>query len=63
MDREYEYNIKNIIAVCSIGIIVKLLFGNNFDNDSININLFKSANSVDYKFLMSNVISKLLSSS
>ena len=40
-----------------------LLFGNNFDDESININLFKSENSVDYNFLMSNVISKLLSSS
>ena len=41
----------------------ELLFGNNFDDESININLFKSENSVDYNFLMSNVISKLLSSS
>jgi len=39
----------------------ELLFGNNFDDESININLFKSENSVDYNFLMSNVISKLLS--
>lgn len=36
MDREYEYNIKNIIAVCSIGIIVKLLFGNNYTDDGSN---------------------------
>ena len=41
----------------------EILFGNNFDDESININLFKSENSVDYNFLMSNVISKLLSSS
>ena len=36
MDPEYEYNIKNIIAVCSIGIIVKLLFGNNYTDDGSN---------------------------
>ena len=41
----------------------ELLFGNNFDDEFININLFKSKNRVDYNFLMSNVISKLLSSS
>ena len=41
----------------------ELLFGNNFDDEPININLFKSEHSVDYNFLMSNVISKLLSSS
>ena len=41
----------------------ELLFGNNFDDESINISLIKSENSVDYNFLMSNVISKLLSSS
>ena len=41
----------------------ELLFGNSFDDEFININLFKSKNSVDYNFLMSNVISKLLSSS
>ena len=41
----------------------ELLFGNKFDDEFININLFKSENSVDYNFLMSNVISKLLSSS
>ncbi len=40
-----------------------LLFTNNFDDESININLFKSENSIQYNFLMSNVISKLLSSS
>tara|TARA_Y100001958_G_scaffold27577_3_gene17523 strand:- start:2167 stop:2760 length:594 start_codon:yes stop_codon:yes gene_type:complete len=36
MDSEYEYNIKNIVAVCSIGIIVKLLFGNNYTDDGSN---------------------------
>ena len=41
----------------------ELLFGSNFDDESININIFKSENSVNYNFLMSNVISKLLSSS
>ena len=41
----------------------ELLLVNNFDDESININLFKSENSVNYNFLMSNVISKLLSSS
>ena len=41
----------------------ELLFGSNFDDESININIFKSKNSVNYNFLMSNVISKLLSSS
>ena len=41
----------------------ELLFGNNYDDESININLFKSENSVNYNFLMSNVLSKLLSSS
>ena len=41
----------------------ELIFENNFDDEYININLFKSKNSVDYNFLMSNVISKILSSS
>ena len=40
----------------------ELLFANNFDDESININLFKSENSIKYNFLMSNVISKILSS-
>ena len=40
----------------------ELSFANNFDDESININLFKSENSIKYNFLMSNVISKLLSS-
>jgi len=41
----------------------KLLFLNNFDNESIDFKLLKSEDSVQYNFLMSNVISKLLSSS
>ena len=41
----------------------ELLFSNNFDDEPIKINLFKSENSIQYNFLMSNVISKLLSSS
>ena len=41
----------------------ELLFVNNFDDESININLFTSENSTKYNFLMSNVISKILSSS
>ena len=40
-----------------------LLFVNYFDDESININLFDSKNSIQYNFLMSNVISKLLPSS
>ena len=40
----------------------ELLFGNNFDDESININLYKSENSIQYNFFMSNVISKILSS-
>jgi len=40
----------------------ELSFANNFDDESIKINLFKSENSIKYNFLMSNVISKLLSS-
>ncbi len=40
----------------------ELIFGNNFDDQSININLFTSENSIQYNFLMSNVISKILSS-
>ena len=39
----------------------ELSFANNFDDESIKINLFKSENSIKYNFLMSNVISKLLS--
>ena len=41
----------------------ELLFENNFDDESININLYKSKNSIQYDFFMSNIISKLLSSS
>ena len=41
----------------------KFSFENNFDNDSITINLLRSENSIEYNFLLSNVISKLLSSS
>jgi hypothetical protein len=36
MDRNYNYNIKNIIALCSVGIVVKLLFGNNYTTDGSN---------------------------
>jgi D-alanyl-D-alanine carboxypeptidase (penicillin-binding protein 5/6) len=39
-----------------------ILFENNFDTESITINLFKSENSIQYNFFMSNAISKLLSS-
>ena len=40
-----------------------LYFDNYFDNESININLIKSKNNLQYNFFMSNIISKLLSSS
>ena len=36
MDSDYNYNIKNIIALCSVGIVVKLLFGNNYTTDGSN---------------------------
>ena len=39
-----------------------IFFKNNFDTESIKIKLFKSENSIQYNFFMSNVISKLLSS-
>ncbi len=39
-----------------------IFFKNNFDTESIKINLFKSENSIQYNFFMSNSISKLLSS-
>ena len=38
-----------------------LFFENNFDAESIKVNLFKSENSINYNFFMSNIISKLLS--
>ena len=41
----------------------EFLLENYFDDKSIKINLFKSKNSIQYNFLMSNTISKLLSSS
>ncbi len=40
-----------------------LYFDNYFDDESININLIKSKNNLQYNFFMSNIISKLLSSS
>ena len=40
-----------------------LFFGNNFDTESLKINLFKSESSIQYNFFMSNTISKLLTSS
>ena len=40
-----------------------LFFENNFDTESLKINLIKSQNSIQYNFFMSNAISKLLSSS
>ena len=40
-----------------------LFFENNFDTESLKINLIKSENSIQYNFFMSNAISKLLSSS
>ena len=54
---------KNKLNITFDQEIPKLLFENNFDEESININLLKSKKSVSYNFLMSNVISKLLSSS
>ena len=41
----------------------EVYFDNYFDDDSININLIKSNSSLQYNFFMSNIISKLLSSS
>ena len=55
-------NISKIINLKSIDNSV-LLFENNFDDETINLNLSKSKNSIQYKFLMSNTLSKLLSSS
>ena len=40
----------------------EIFLKNNFDTESIKIKLFKSENSIQYNFFMSNVISKLLSS-
>jgi len=41
----------------------EVYFDNYFDDDSININLIKSNSKLQYNFFMSNIISKLLSSS
>lgn len=41
----------------------EVYFDNYFDDDSININLIKSNSNLQYNFFMSNIISKLLSSS
>ena len=41
---------------------LRIIFENNFDTDSVTVNLFKSEKSIHYNFFMSNVISKLLSS-
>ena len=38
----------------------KILLGNNYDEESEEINLIKSKNRIQYNFLMSNIISKLL---
>ena len=40
-----------------------LIFENNFDAETLKINIFKSENSIQYNFFMSNAISKLLSTS
>jgi len=40
----------------------EVYFENYFDDETININLFKTKNSLQYNFFMSNIISKLLSS-
>ncbi len=52
-------NISENIYLKSIDIS-KILFGNNFDDENIDINLIKSKNSIQYNFLMSNSISKLV---
>ena len=41
----------------------EVYFENYFDDETININLFNTKNSLQYNFFMSNIISKLLSSS
>ena len=55
-------NISKAINLKSIDSSV-VSFDNYFDDDSININLIKSNSSLQYNFFMSNIISKLLSSS
>ena len=52
-------NISQNIYLKSIDIS-KILFGNNFDDENIDINLIKSKKSIQYNFLMSNTISKLV---
>ena len=54
-------NISNNLYFKSIDNL-RIIFENNFDTDSVTVNLFKSEKSIHYNFFMSNAISKLLSS-
>jgi len=58
----YKFGNINISKSVHLEIIDRseLSFANNFDEEPINISLFKSENRIQYNFLMSNVISKLL---
>jgi len=58
----YKFGNINISKSVHLKIIDRseLSFANNFDEEPINISLFKSENRIQYNFLMSNVISKLL---
>ena len=54
-------NISKILYLKSIDSS-NIIYNNNFDDETLNINLYKSKNSIQYNFFMSNAISKIVSS-
>ncbi len=64
-EKEYvkfgNVNISNNVYLESIDSS-KIVLGNNYDEESEEINLIKSKNRVQYNFLMSNIISKIVNS-
>ena len=54
-------NISKILYLKSINSS-NIIYNNNFDDETLNINLYKSKNSIQYNFFMSNAISKIVSS-
>jgi D-alanyl-D-alanine carboxypeptidase len=64
-EKEYvkfgNVNISNNVYLKSIDSS-KILLGNNYDEESEEINLVKSKNRIQYNFLMSNIISKIVNS-
>ena len=60
-----KFGYKDIKTNIDLNKLIKnsISFSNNFDNELIEIQINESRNSINYKFLKSNILSKIFSSS